>query len=728
MKDILLNNRYRIKDIIGTGGMSIVYDGYDTVLNREVAIKILKDSYLDGEKFLNKLKMEAVTSASISDDNIVSIYDVGTTEIDGRTIEYIVMEKINGRTLKQILNDEGPLENEKILNYALQITKALQTAHIEGIIHRDIKPQNILITNSDKVKVVDFGIARVSGEATITYTSSILGTVHYISPEQAKGQPLDSRSDLYSLGVVLYEMATGKVPFDGESPVSIAVKHIQEVAKSAIEINPNLNPDISRLIDKLLKKDPNQRYKTASNLLNDLEKIKMGKSLIIDFEDTQNLEDTKKQEFNFSEKQKVKYKTDSNNIDEEPQEKKKNLLVIIPLAIVLLFGLIFLVSSVVNSFIARQKNDEMITVPSVIDVAENDAIKRLEDIGLQVNISDRIYDENIIEGNVISQSIQSRRKVETGSIIDLVISKGQELIDVPKLIGLNINDTDIESILNKNDLVIGSIQEEENEAEIGEIINQDPKYNEKIAKNSSINIIVSKGLGKTQVPNILGYDIDLIENVLKSVNLELGEVSYEDSEQKKNKVISQDPLVGTEVDAHSKVNIVVSTGNAEKNMVIVPNVQGLTEEEAIESIKNANLFLRNIKTKYSNEIEKGLVIEQSLEPQSEVEPNTEISLVISNGSNSEISGNTTQSNSENDETESSENNHEFVFNLQIPDIQNNTFNVKIVNTLTREEVYNNTLNKNQANGSGIIQVKITDKSDSDFEVYYNNQRVNTSYE
>ena len=273
----VLGNRYELLEKIGEGGMSVVYKARCNKLDRLVAVKILKREFCDNEEIVKKFKIEATAIATLSDTNIVNVLDVGTQE----DINYIVMEYVKGKTLKEIINNEGPLGYEDAINKALQISEALKCAHDNGIIHRDVKPQNILVSENGLVKVTDFGIAKSATSSTMTSTTTVMGSAHYFSPEQAKGEIVDIRTDLYSLGVVLYEMVTGKVPFDAESPVAIALKHIQEQPNSPKMVNSKVPTSLNDLILKLMSKEPKDRYQTAGDVIIDLQKIKNDPNVII---------------------------------------------------------------------------------------------------------------------------------------------------------------------------------------------------------------------------------------------------------------------------------------------------------------------------------------------------------------------------------------------------------------------------------------------------------------
>ena len=269
----VLGKRYEILEKIGTGGMGNVYKAHDRRLDRIVAIKILKLEYNDDSNFIRKFKRESLAAASISHPNIVSIFDVGSETIDDDVVHYIVMEYIDGKTLKELINEDGKLPEKRALNYALQIAEALKMAHSKHIVHRDIKSQNIMVTKDDRVKVTDFGIARVADNTTVTATNAVMGSVHYFSPEQARGAKVDNRSDIYSMGIVLYEMLTGTLPFDADNPVSVALMQVQTNMPRPSDKVKSLSPGVDDLVLKMTRKDPNKRYKDVYDLIKDIKSI-----------------------------------------------------------------------------------------------------------------------------------------------------------------------------------------------------------------------------------------------------------------------------------------------------------------------------------------------------------------------------------------------------------------------------------------------------------------------
>lgn len=569
MEKIILDDRYEIIEQIGVGGMAKVYKAKDRLLDRFVAIKILKDQYAEDSEFLKKFNNEAQSAAKLSHINIVNVFDIGEDLYKGERIHYIVMEYVDGQTLKDLIVNEKRLSNPDIIDYSIQIAQALKTAHQAGIIHRDIKPQNILIDNYGLLKVTDFGIARVSSNATITYTSSILGTVHYISPEQAKGKIVDEKSDLYSLGAVMYEMATGKVPFDADNSVSIAVMHIQDKPEPAKNLNPNLSDHLNYIIMKLLDKDPANRFLNAKELIDALE----DQNFIMEEEltDTARIPIVVPQERSYQ-----KVYNDQAQVERDKQEEKKEAVYVSnpddkkkkkgkksdkKLWPLLLLALILV--SAVYFLRGRTNTGEKVEVPMVLNLDQSQAVNELERRGLKANIART---------------------------------------------------------------------EESDEYEIGKVMSQDPEQNSKVDRGTVINLVISGGR-EVEVPDLRNMTLSQADETLKAIGLRLGRTNPQTSDSvDKDLIISQTPRSTSKLQAGSEVDVTVSTGSDQRvNTIEVPNLTGKTEEDAKAIINQYGLSLRDVKYQNSTSVEKGLVISQSIANGTQVASNSKIDLTISLG-------------------------------------------------------------------------------------------------
>ena len=429
----LLGNRYEMIEKIGNGGMATVYKAMDKVLKRHVAVKILRDEFTTDEEFIKRFEVEAQSAARLTHPNIVSIYDVG---VDGN-LHYIVMELIRGKTLKEIiLKERGPLPWKWSINVASQIASALEMAHKNNIIHRDIKPHNIIITEDGVAKVTDFGIAKAVSNSTITAFGTTIGSVHYFSPEHARGGYTDAKSDLYSLGVVMYEMVTGRVPFDADTPVSVALKHMQEEPEEPIELNPNLTSAVNRIIMKALKKDTTLRYQSATDMLVDLRQAL--KNPNGDFVDDRDYDATARTQ---------KINTDLyGNVTEEDNNKRgkkdNKFIAFIKRHKVLsaFIGLILLFAISLGGTLAflNITNPAEVQLPDVVGMSKEEAQKTVEDLKLVFEVSNEEYNKDVPEGYVISQdpTYIADYNVKEGSTVKVVISKGQEKTTVPKVVGM----------------------------------------------------------------------------------------------------------------------------------------------------------------------------------------------------------------------------------------------------------------------------------------------------
>ncbi|EGC81824.1 Stk1 family PASTA domain-containing Ser/Thr kinase [Anaerococcus prevotii] len=566
MDKIILDNRYEIIQQIGVGGMAKVYKAKDRLLDRFVAIKVLKEQYAEDDEFLKKFNNEAQSAAKLNHINIVNVYDIGQDLFEGKKIYYIVMEYVEGETLKDLIDSEGQLSNHDIIDYSVQIAQALKSAHNSGIIHRDIKPQNILIDKYGLAKVTDFGIARVSSNATITYTSSILGTVHYISPEQAKGKIVDEKSDLYSLGAVMYEMATGKVPFDADNSVGIAVMHIQDKAKPAKELNPNLSDHLNYIIMKLLEKEPANRFLNASELIDSLENPQVN-DYVKSMEETAkipivvpNKEQKKKKAEKKAKKKEEEAVYVSPTDEETPSTKKDKPIKLWPIALLAL-----ILVGAVYYFLSRP-TDTKIEMPTVINLTQEKAVKELEKRGLKANILRTEESDEYDKGKVMKQDPEANTKVDKGTIVNLVISAGRE-IAVPDLSGLTV--AEAEETLKDVGLSIGRTSTEYDDIVAKDLIlKQDPKPDTNIQAGSKVDVVVSAGaeekIVNVEVPDLLEIDENQAINLISQYGLTLRNVDYKESEDvEKGLVMSQSITSGTQVAEGSNIDIVISTGKKE---------------------------------------------------------------------------------------------------------------------------------------------------------------------
>lgn len=669
MDNIILGNRYQLQDLIGVGGMAKVYKATDRLLQRDVAIKILKDQYAEDDEFVKKFSNEALSAARLTHVNIVSVYDIGEDMIEGKKIHYIVMEYVDGETLKDLIDREKIISNHDIVDYSIQIAQALNQAHSSNIIHRDIKPQNILMDKYGLLKVTDFGIARVSTNATITYTSSILGTVHYISPEQAKGKFVDEKSDLYSLGVVMYEMATGKVPFDADNSVGIAVMHIQDEPESPIKLNENLSPRLNDIIMKLLEKDPQKRFKNANELIRALEDNSYDIG-VIKKEDTAKIEkpkeitettfipvveNKKKKDEEKEKKEKLEneavYVTPTDKDEKNPKKKKKKrkLWPFILLLIAVLAG---------GFYYVKSSNSNMVQVPTVLNLSEEEAVKILEEKNLKANISRYAQSNNY---------------------------------------------------------------------EAGKVMEQDPTPKTKVRKNSTVNLVVSQGR-EVKVPDLSGLTLEQAEEKLKELDLELGKTSTDFSESvKKDKIIDQDPRKNEKVQAGSEIDVTVSLGKEEDDVknVKVPNFVGNYEEDAISLANDNGLTVGNITYKYSDKYEKGVVISQSIAAKTQVAEHSSIDFVVSRGKNP----NDSSDEDTDDGNKSQQVNVKFT--ISVP-TDKDSFNVKVYklgdNNKNSDLLYNQNHTKDELDSNGNlnldfksavgtkVNILIDDKSQGVYEV------------
>lgn len=573
----LLGNRYEILEKIGIGGMATVYKAKCHVLNRYVAVKILRDEFTTDAEFVRRFNTEAQAAASLTHPNIVSIYDVGN---EGN-IYYIVMELIQGKTLKEIITEDGALPWKWSVNVAIQIASALETAHRNNIIHRDIKPHNIIITEDGVAKVTDFGIAKAVSNSTITAFGTTIGSVHYFSPEHARGGFTDAKSDLYSLGVVMYEMLTGRVPFDADTPVSVALKHMQEQPIEPIKINPLIPIALNKIITKAMQKDPNVRYQTATEMLRDLKQVSKnpdGNFVVLD----KYPNDFPTQKINTVYEKKV---NDTDRVPEERKNpKKQNKLVAFfnkhkvlkVFAIILVCIAIFALAMGITIAVSNANRPKQVQIPNLV----GKTIEEVENLTKEANIKYEVIAEEFSAdqeaGKVIKQDPKyaANYKVLENSTVKITISKGVELTKIPKVAGEK-KDTAITMLENAG--LKYEIKEENNDKiEAGVVIKQEPEQDEEVAKDSVVTIYVSLGTNKVPVPDVLGKTEAEAKKAIEDLKLKVSVKTGEDTTKSNGVVIKQDIDSGTQIEEGSTITITVNKLPEIINGTVNINVKELT--------------------------------------------------------------------------------------------------------------------------------------------------------
>ncbi len=569
-------NRYEIISQTGVGGMATVYTARDNVLNRKVAIKVLKDEFTTDEEFVKRFNSEAQAAASLSHPNIVSIYDVGNE--DG--IYYIVMELVRGKTLKQIITEEGALPWKWSVNIAMQIASALETAHKNNIVHRDIKPHNIIITEDGVAKVTDFGIAKAVSNSTITAFGTTIGSVHYFSPEQAKGGYTDAKSDIYSLGVVMYEMLTGRVPFDSDTSVSVALKHMQEPPVPPMEINDNIPQAVNDIILKAMEKEPMARYQTATAMMRDLSRAL--KDPEGEFVEEENLDDgltrrmgaitddMLKQSATANKKKKQK-KGIAKFFEEHPKAKGP--------IIVLICLILFVASIAVTSAILSANEAKDVQIPNLIGKTEEEAKAELKELKLNYEKASEDYNADQEAGKIYEQSpayTPNYKVKEKSTTIKVKVSKGTEKVTVPKVAGMTYDEAVKE--LENNKLKAEKIEETSKEIKEGIVISQETNPNTEANAGETVKIHVSIGTGIAQVvmPSVLGKTESDARQTLEGKNLKVNVEYSEDTTKDNGIVLSQNIKSGENIDEGTEITITVNKLAETKEAKITINVKSIT--------------------------------------------------------------------------------------------------------------------------------------------------------
>lgn len=605
----LLGNRYEMVEKIGNGGMSTVYKAVDKVLKRNVAVKILRDEFTTDEEFIKRFEAEAQSAARLTHANIVSIYDVG---VEGN-LHYIVMELIQGKTLKEIIiKERGPLPWKWSVNVAVQIASALDTAHKNNIIHRDIKPHNIIITEDGIAKVTDFGIAKAVSNSTITAFGTTIGSVHYFSPEHARGGFTDAKSDLYSLGVVMYEMVTGRVPFDADTPVSVALKHMQEDPEEPIEINPHVPVAINKIIMKALQKDTTLRYQSASEMLSDLKKSL--KNPDGDFVEELEYDNTARtQKIDLDEYGEIEEPANKNKKGKKEGKFKKFIKNHKVLSVFIGLVLLFALSLGGTLAVLNVTNPAEVEMPNVVGMSKEEAQKEVEAAKLVFEVEKEEYHKEVPEGFIISQDptyMERFNKVKEGSTVKVVVSKGQEKATVPNVKGKEKDEAI--KLIEEAKLKAEIIEETSKTVKEGFVISQETDPDTEVLAGDTVKLHVSTGTGikEVAVASVIGQSEANAKKTLEGLGLKVN-VAYEEDSSKDNGVVLKQSIdTGKVVDEGTTITITVNKLAEKKNATIYVNVKSLTggyteTENTTTTKKKVKLRVEaNGETIYNQEVDK----------------------------------------------------------------------------------------------------------------------------
>lgn len=576
-----LDGRYEVQEIIGVGGMSVVYKAYDNVDDRIVAIKILKDEFLNNEEFKRRFKNESKAIALLSHENIVRVYDVNF----GEKLQYIVMEYIDGITLKEYINKQNSITWNDAVYFMTQILRAVQHAHDKGIVHRDIKPQNIILLPNGTLKVTDFGIARFSRSETKTLTEQAIGSVHYIAPEQAKGEQTDERADIYSMGVVLYEMLAGKVPFDSENAVSVALMQVQANAEKLTQINPNIPKGLEQICVHAMQKNPDDRYQSATEMLLDIEEIIKNPNTVFNYasnteSQTKSVPTVADDRYNEEYDEAVDY--------EAERKHKKKMIAAVTIGVIVLIaavvGVIYMFTSGINTKTHTLEN----FVGYSYDELQNSNDYKYEFVAEYQKTDEKE------PGIILSQSPEAGSKITEGSTVTLVVAASEKDITMPNVYGLTLEMA--EQTLKQSELsIFKAMKINSDTVEEGKVIYTDPKANSIVSGDQEITIYVSDGPSTTtietiKIPDVIGLTKSGAREFLTKYGFTNVEFKTQDSTYPKDVVISQSPSVGSSTKATDKITVIVSTGVTTTEPqtvdvtldVLLPKIEGKSDTLTVE--------------------------------------------------------------------------------------------------------------------------------------------------
>jgi len=639
-----LGGRYELGQVLGRGGMAEVYLAHDTRLGRTVAVKTLRADLARDPSFQARFRREAQSAASLNHPAIVAVYDTGEDYIDGVSIPYIVMEYVDGSTLRELLHSGRKLLPERAMEMTIGILQGLEYAHRSGIVHRDIKPANVMLTRNGQVKVMDFGIARAMGDSgmTMTQTSAVIGTAQYLSPEQAKGEQVDARSDLYSTGCLLYELLTVRPPFVGDSPVAVAYQHVREEAQPPSVFDPEITPEMDSIVLKALVKDPNYRYQSADEMRADIEACLDGQPVAATaamgsvgygaYPDDQPTTALRSTDAGATSMLPPMNPDDGgygydDRVDRRRQKKSNTSTILLVVA-----GILVLVGAILIgkwAFSGNNAADDTVSVPNLVGVAQADAENQLKNIDLKVGTVKKQPCEAQTKGNVCSQDPGKGANLKKGEAVNLVVSTGAPKVQVPSVIGLSLDDAKAKLEGDDYQFKVETKTRESTET-ANQVLDQNPIGGKQVQKGSTITLTIAKAAETVAVPDVSGQSCDDAKSALSDVGLTGNCVNTPTTDDSQDgKVISTNPTIGTQVKKNTAVQL--NIGQKQDNQVQVPNIQGQTLKNAKQALQQAGLQVGNIQ---GSQDDNAIVLSSDPSQGSTVNQGTSVNLVaVQNGGN-----------------------------------------------------------------------------------------------
>ncbi len=692
----VLNGRYEILEVMGIGGMAVVYKAKCRVLNRFVAVKMLKDSLSRDDEVLQRFKIESLSTAKMSHPNIVGIYDVGNE----KGSNYIVMELVDGITLNEYISRKGALDWEEACNIAMQIGLALQCAHENSIIHRDIKPHNILITKDNTIKVADFGIARAVSNDTMITGKETMGSVRYISPEQARGGYVDVRSDIYSLGVVLYEMLTGKVPFDCDNPVSIAMMKLNDKPVSCKELNPNIPDSVADITMRAISKEQHYRYQTAIDMVTDLKAVLDG-GQVKAYDETSTIYSGRK--------------GSRNNKEDDDLKSKKKSKTVVALIVIIATLLVAAVLGVLAFNLFSSPKKEMIDIPNLLGMTVEEAEKKANEVGLKIDMVNITYENDTTgeyeKGMIMRQDPDINRKIEVNTEIKITVSKGivkEGEFLVPSVVDETYDDA--KKQLEELGLIVSKEEEASDTVEEGIVLRQTPEEGEIVKKNSKITLVVSSGAkDAVKVPDCVGDSYEDAREELIDLGLKVLKEEEESETVEEGKVISQTPEGGEKLMKDENVILVVSTGS--KDSFKAPSVKGDKLSDAKKTITDLGLKVQVVEVEDEDNI--GRVISQDPSENTKVKKGDTITIKVGVKPEKEEEPTTPSGSDEKNETKIK------YLTIPIPQEDDDPDSVQIRVVANGKEIHNEEHKKSEQE----VILKVEVKNDITVQVYFDGKRV-----